>query len=119
MAERHFVPLDSPFEVELTGTRLLEAGAGELVAKLLEARNRRVARRAGELVLAGEGRDGLRWRGDDQHDRRREHCHQDSSEHDTPQGRMVKVVEWLFTFTGSDSSRGTFMNSATDETSRE
>jgi exodeoxyribonuclease V beta subunit len=28
MAERHFVPLDSPFEVELTGTRLLEAGAG-------------------------------------------------------------------------------------------
>ena len=28
MAERHFVPLASPFEVELTGTRLLEAGAG-------------------------------------------------------------------------------------------
>jgi exodeoxyribonuclease V beta subunit len=28
MAERHFVPLASPFEVALTGTRLLEAGAG-------------------------------------------------------------------------------------------
>ncbi|MDP1652359.1 MAG: exodeoxyribonuclease V subunit beta [Rhodocyclaceae bacterium] len=28
MAERHFVPLNSPFEVELAGTRLLEAGAG-------------------------------------------------------------------------------------------
>jgi exodeoxyribonuclease V beta subunit len=28
MAERPFVPLDSPFEVELAGTRLLEAGAG-------------------------------------------------------------------------------------------
>ncbi len=28
MAERHFIPLDSPFDVELTGTCLLEAGAG-------------------------------------------------------------------------------------------
>jgi exodeoxyribonuclease V beta subunit len=28
MAERHFLPLGSPFDVELTGTRLLEAGAG-------------------------------------------------------------------------------------------
>ena len=28
MAERHFVPLESPFEVELTRTRLIEAGAG-------------------------------------------------------------------------------------------
>ncbi len=28
MAERHFIPLESPFEVELAGTRLLEAGAG-------------------------------------------------------------------------------------------
>lgn len=28
MAERHFHPLASPFDVELTGTRLLEAGAG-------------------------------------------------------------------------------------------
>lgn len=28
MTERHFIPLASPFEVELAGTRLLEAGAG-------------------------------------------------------------------------------------------
>jgi exodeoxyribonuclease V beta subunit len=28
MTERHFFPLASPFEVELSGTRLLEAGAG-------------------------------------------------------------------------------------------
>jgi len=28
MAERHFLPLASPFDVALTGTRLLEAGAG-------------------------------------------------------------------------------------------
>ena len=28
MTERHFVPLDSPFEVELSGMRLIEAGAG-------------------------------------------------------------------------------------------
>ncbi len=28
MAERHFTPLDSPLEVELSGTRLIEAGAG-------------------------------------------------------------------------------------------
>ncbi len=28
MAERHFIPLASPFDVELAGTRLVEAGAG-------------------------------------------------------------------------------------------
>lgn len=28
MAERHFIPLASPFEIELAGTRLIEAGAG-------------------------------------------------------------------------------------------
>ncbi len=28
MAERHFIPLATPFDVELSGTRLIEAGAG-------------------------------------------------------------------------------------------